>query len=50
MNYLLTSILDMKTPNEKLFQQPHNYKKKLQIFGCVCNPWLKPYVANKLDP
>ena len=41
--------LFMSSAFEKLFRHPPNLSK-LQIFGCLCYPWLRPYSSNKLEP
>lgn len=37
------------SPYQSLFQTPPNYNN-IRIFGCLCYPWLKPYVSSKLKP
>ncbi|KAJ0078853.1 hypothetical protein Patl1_24357 [Pistacia atlantica] len=37
----------MTSPYHKLFESPPNYSK-LQAFGCLCYPWLRPYSPHKL--
>lgn len=44
-----TSILGGQSPFQKLFGRLPNYTK-LRPFGCLCFPWLRPYVRTKLDP
>nr|KYP71076.1 Retrovirus-related Pol polyprotein from transposon TNT 1-94 [Cajanus cajan] len=44
-----TRRLHMKSPLQVLFGCVPNYIK-LQIFGCLCFPWLTPYTPNKLVP
>ena len=41
--------LNMKSPLQSLFHSSPNYSK-LRTFGCLCFPWLAPYVYNKLLP
>ncbi|KAI3728695.1 hypothetical protein L6452_17336 [Arctium lappa] len=48
INRLPTPTLNNASPFLKLFGTPPNYKK-LQNFGCLCYPWLRPYVSHKLD-
>ncbi|PKU73657.1 Retrovirus-related Pol polyprotein from transposon TNT 1-94 [Dendrobium catenatum] len=38
-----------KSPYELLYKHPPIYNH-LKVFGCLCYPWLKPYVNNKLSP
>ncbi|KAI5411059.1 hypothetical protein KIW84_056273 [Lathyrus oleraceus] len=42
-------IIEMKSPFELLFHLKPDYSK-LHSFGCLCYPWLKPYMQNKLQP
>lgn len=37
------------SPWESLFLRSPEYST-LRIFGCICFPWLKPYISCKLDP
>ena len=49
INKLPTLVLNMRSP----FQVLHNKDptlSHLHSFGCLCFPWLKPYVSNKLQP
>ncbi|WKA12723.1 hypothetical protein VitviT2T_030082 [Vitis vinifera] len=48
INRLPIPVLKHQTPFESLFQQLPNYDK-LQAFGCLCFPWLRPYPDHKLD-
>lgn len=48
INRMLTPVLSMLSPFQKLFDQPPHYEK-LRIFGCMCFPWLRPYMRHKLD-
>lgn len=47
INRMPTQNLEMQSPFQKLFGKSPNYTK-LQIFGCACYPWLKPYTRHKL--
>ena len=49
INRLPTPILQLKSPFESLFGDIPNYLK-LRVFGCLCYPWLRPYVKHKLEP
>lgn len=49
INHLPTPILGNKSPFQMLFNQSPNYAK-LQPFGCLCFPWLRPYRMTKLEP
>lgn len=48
INRMITPVLGNESPYAKLFGQSPNYQK-LQIFGCECYPWLRPYTHHKLD-
>lgn len=48
-NRMPHSTLKFQVPYTLLFQSKPNYHF-LKPFGCSCFPWLKPYVANKLQP
>ena len=48
INRLLTHNLQFFTPYTKLFNRPPKYDF-LQIFGCACFPYLRPYNTNKLQ-
>ncbi|KAJ0031413.1 hypothetical protein Pint_14099 [Pistacia integerrima] len=41
--------LYLKSPFESIFHKSPNYDK-LRVFGCVCYPWLRPYLSYKLQP
>ncbi|CAA7049059.1 unnamed protein product [Microthlaspi erraticum] len=43
-----TSLLQMDSPFQRLFGVAPNYSK-LQVYGCLCFPWLRPYTSNKLE-
>ena len=43
-----TPTLHLKSPFKTIFNQSPNYFK-LNIFGCLCYLWLKPYTNNKLE-
>lgn len=47
VNRLPTPTLSGANPYEKLFHQAPNYLK-LQVFGCLCYPWLRLYTTNNL--
>ena len=49
INRLLTPILGHQSPFENLFKKCLNYTKLL-VLGCLCYPWLRPYMSHKLDP
>ena len=49
INKLPTPILGHQSPFEKLFKKRLKYTK-LQVFGCLCYLWLRPYTSHKLDP
>lgn len=49
INRLPTPVLGNISPFQKLFNCPPNYKK-LKSFGCLCYPWLRPYISSKLQP
>ena len=48
INRLPTRVLKNSTPYAKLFDQHPSYEF-LQIFGCACFPYLRPYNTNKLQ-
>nr|CAN80558.1 hypothetical protein VITISV_023041 [Vitis vinifera] len=48
INRMPTPTLHLSSPFDKLFESPSNYTK-LQVFGCLCYPWLCPYSQHKLD-
>ena len=48
INCMPTPTLHLSSPFAKLFESPPNYTK-LQVFGCLCYPWLRPYSQHKLD-
>lgn len=48
INRMITPVLGNESPYAKLFGQSPNYQK-LQILGCECYPWLRPYTHRKLD-
>ena len=48
INCMPTPTLNLSSPYEHIFKIALNYSK-LKIFGCLCYPWLRPYVTNKLD-
>lgn len=49
INRLPTSILHHKSPYQQLYHNPPTYTK-LKHYGCLCFPWLIPYVVTKLHP
>ena len=49
INRLPTPILGHQSPFENLFKKCLNYTKLL-VLGCLCYPWLRPYMSHKLDP
>jgi len=49
INRMPKPIIHMKSPFEILFKTIPDYNK-LHSFGCLCFPWLKPYMKNKLQP
>ena len=48
INLLPTKVLHYQTPLQILFHKIPNYNH-LRIFGCLCFPSLRPYIANKLS-
>lgn len=50
--YLIIRIpiltLNLSSPYTQLFDTSPNYSK-LQVFGCLCYLWLRPYFTHKLD-
>lgn len=48
INRLLTPVLSLQSPFQKLFCTTPNYEK-LRVFGCLCFPWLRPYTSLKLQ-
>uniref|UniRef100_A0A6N2KS64 Integrase catalytic domain-containing protein n=1 Tax=Salix viminalis TaxID=40686 RepID=A0A6N2KS64_SALVM len=48
INRLPTPILQLRSPFQSLFGDSPNYLK-LRVFGCLCYPWLRPYVKHKLE-
>lgn len=49
INKLPTPLLDYSTPYEQLLGKPPDYSS-LEVFGCLCYPWLRPNAKNKLEP
>ena len=49
INRMPTTTLQNLSPYAFIFQHSPNYEK-LHSFGCLCYPWLCPYIAHKLDP
>lgn len=49
INRLPSPILDGKTPHEILYGKIHSYSL-LRTFGCLCFPFLRDYMPNKLSP
>jgi hypothetical protein len=49
INRMLTTTLQNLSPHAVIFQHSPNYEK-LRSFGCLCYPWLRPYIVYKLDP
>lgn len=49
INRLSTPILLDKTPLVVLFNQKSHYSF-LNVFGCLCYPYLRPYNCHKLEP
>ena len=49
INRMPTPILNFDTPYRKLFGQKPKYTS-LQVFGCLCYPWFRPYNTHKLEP
>lgn len=49
INRLPTPILNMKSPYQVLHKKSPT-TSHLHSFGCLCFPWLRPYVSNKLQP
>lgn len=49
-NLLPSSVLgEFKSPFEVLHGKEPTYTA-LRVFGCKCYPYLRPYMANKMDP
>ena len=48
INRLPTPILNMKSPYQVLHKK-NLTTSHLHSFGCLCFPWLRPYVSNKLQ-
>ena len=48
INRLPTAVLAMDSPYHKLFDVQSNYTK-LQVYGCLCFLWLRPYNKHKLQ-
>ena len=48
INWMPSPSLNYFSPFELIFKKSPNYAK-LQIFECLCYPWLRPYFAHKLD-
>lgn len=48
INRMPTPTLGMHSPHFKLLGVIPNYSK-LRIFGCLCDPWLRPYTSHKID-
>lgn len=48
INRLPSPVIHNNSPFQKLFSKQPNYLK-LQVFGCLCFPWLRPYRQHKLD-
>nr|CAN69370.1 hypothetical protein VITISV_010057 [Vitis vinifera] len=48
INRLPPPTLNHLSPHFKLFATFPNYSK-LQSFGCLCYPWLRPYTSHKLE-
>lgn len=48
INRMPTPTLSLQSPYQILFKISSNYAK-LCIFGCLCFPWLRPYIVNKLE-
>ena len=46
---MTTPVLANSSSFQALFQTPPNYSK-LQTFGCLCYPWIRPYGNNKFTP
>jgi len=44
-----TPILKMQSPFQAIHKKTPNVSH-LHSFGCLCFPWLRPYVTNKLQP
>ncbi|KAK9063757.1 hypothetical protein SSX86_017629 [Deinandra increscens subsp. villosa] len=49
INRLPTPILDLQSPFQKLYNLTPTYLR-LKPFGCLCFPWLRPYMSSKLQP
>lgn len=49
MSLSSTPNLAHQSPFHLLFNEEPNYTK-LQTFGCLCYPWIKPYGQNKFSP
>lgn len=49
INKMPTPVLGKRSPFQALFRTSPNYTK-LRIFGCLCFPWLRPYIPRKLSP
>ncbi|KAL5779241.1 hypothetical protein ACOSQ2_009978 [Xanthoceras sorbifolium] len=48
INRLSTSVLDLKTPFEVLYNKIPTYDS-LKTLGCACYPFLRPYNNHKLE-
>lgn len=48
INRLPTSVLNFHSPFQLLFHRSPNYSH-FKIFGCLCYPWLRPYISSKFQ-
>ena len=48
INWLPTKVMNLHSFFQTLFGHPPNYKF-LQVFGCLCFPYIRPYNNHKLQ-
>lgn len=49
INKMPTKVLNNQIPHQLLYHSPPDYST-LRVFGCLCFPWLRPYMDHKLQP